>query len=102
MKRLLFALGVLACLAVATRTVTVRATIMRAGYERAGIERQLREERELTRCLEAEIAGATCRSALLERADALGVKLVVAEPGQVIVAPRPAFVEDAGAALVRR
>jgi len=102
MKRLLFALGVLACLAVATRTVTVRATIMREGYERASLERRIREERGLIRSLEAEIAGATCRTALLERAVALGIDLVESDPSRTVVARPPAFVTDEAADLVRR
>ncbi len=102
MKRLLFALGVLACLAVATRTVTVRATIMRSGYERACMERQIQAERDLIRSLEADIAAASCRSALIERAAALGIDLVEADPSQIVVARPPAFVEDEGAELVRR
>jgi len=102
MNRLLLALGVVACLAVATRTVTVRVDIVREGYERARLDARLREERERERYLEAEIAAATCPGPLLERARALGVDLVEREPGRTLVAPPPPFAEEEGLYLVRR
>ena len=45
---LLLALGVLSCLAVATRTVTVRVEIVRAGYERARLEEQIEDIHQAT------------------------------------------------------
>jgi hypothetical protein len=102
MNRLVLGLGILACLAVATRTVTVRVAIVRAGYERAALERHIREEREIVRTLEADIAAASCPRRLLGRARDLGVDLVERDPSRIVVARPPAFAEDEGPLLVRR
>ena len=54
------------------------------------------EERELIRCLESEIASATCPGVLLERARTLGVELVQPEPSKIVVSPPPAFAGNTG------
>ena len=102
MRGLLVLLGAVACLAVAIRTVSLRVEIVREGYARARLEERIREERELVRCLEAEIAASLAPATLRANGERLGVVLAERDPDQIVRASRPAFVETQPRALARR